>query len=150
MNHTRSSRGFSLIELVIAAAVMALLMTLAITRWNAYMAQQRIRYGTTQVATDLRHAQERAKAERMQYTVNFTASSGTYSIVRSDNGFRENAQLPDGVSPTATRAIVFSAFGKPIDPVSGNPQAYTISVRNTAGTGTATVNASGGITYQEP
>jgi type II secretory pathway pseudopilin PulG len=145
------------LELVIVVALIGALLAVAFTRWQGYTAQQRLRYGTAQVATDLRQAQERAKAERIRYTVAFTTASAAYTIARSGGGFIENTSLPAGVTvetvtPSLTPPLVvtFSAFGTPIDPDTEVRQAYTVTVRNAAGTRTITVTASGGITYQEP
>jgi prepilin-type N-terminal cleavage/methylation domain-containing protein len=134
-------RGFTMLELLIAVAIAAILVALSYTNWRNYTAQQRLRYGAVQVASGLREAEERAKSERTGYTVNFTASDGTYTIVRSGGGFNENAALPTGVVPQTTDTVTFSAFGQP-------DAAHTITLANTAGTRTATVDSVGGITYQ--
>lgn len=136
-------RGFSLLEVVVTLSVLAILLTLALTRWQAYTARQRLLYGTAQVATDLRQAQERAKAERAVYTVTFTAASAAYVIARTGGGFTENTQLPDGVTANANAVFTFSAFGRP-------DAARSIAIQNTSGTGTTSVSAMGGITYQVP
>lgn len=135
--------GFSLLEVLIVGFVLVVAMTLALARWQGYSAQQRLRFGTAQVATDLRQAQERAKAERAAYTVTFTASSSAYTIARTGGGFTENTQLPDRVTATANQVVSFDAFGRPA-------AAYTVTVQNFVGSGTATVNTTGGISYQTP
>ena len=143
MRRARFEGGLSLIELVIAASLLAILMALAFPRWQGHQHQQRLRYGVAQVAASLRQAQERAKAERIPYTVSFTAGSGLYPIARGGGGFLENAELPAGVTATATQTVTFSAFGQPA-------AAYTVTVQNVAGTATVTVTSTGGITYVEP
>lgn len=143
MTRRPSDAGFSLLELVVVVMVAGVLLALSYSPWRGYRAQQRLRYGTIQVATDLREAQERAKYERRQYTVTFTASSRNYTIVSSGGGFVENARLPEGVTPAANRVVTFSAFGRP-------DTAHAITIQNPTGTGTASVNATGGITYQTP
>ena len=137
------SAGFSLLEVVVTLSVLAILMTLAFTRWQAYTARQRLLFGTAQVATDLRQAQERAKAERAAYTVTFTAASAAYTIARTGGGFTENTQLPDGITAGANAVFTFSPFGRP-------DAARSIAIQNTSGTGTTSVSAMGGITYQVP
>lgn len=135
--------GFSLFEVLIVGFILVVAMTLAFARWQGYSAQQRLRYGVAQVALDLLQAQERAKSERAQYTVTFVAATSGYTIARSGGGFIENTRLPEQVTVTASQVVTFSAFGRP-------DAARTITVQNSAGSGTASVNAAGGITYQTP
>src|SRR3970282_804951 len=123
------SAGFSLLGVVVTLSVLAILMTLAFTRGQAYTARQRLLFGTAQVATDLRQAQERAKAERAAYTVTFTAASAAYTIARTGGGFTENTQLPDGITAGANEVFTFCAFGRP-------DAARSIAIQNTSGTGT--------------
>jgi type II secretory pathway pseudopilin PulG len=130
-----------MLELLLAVAIAAILVAVTYTNWRNYTAQQRLRYAAVQVASGLREAEERAKSERTAYTVNFTASGGTYTINRSTGGFNENALLPTGVTPQSSDTVTFSAFGQP-------DAAHTITLANTAGTRTASVDTVGGITYQ--
>lgn len=139
----RSNGGFTVLELLIAVAIASVLVTVAYTTWQKYSNQQRLRFSVIQVASGLREAEERAKAERKIYTVTFTASSSTYGIQRSGGGFVENAPLPPGVTPQATDTVTFNAFGVP-------DAAHTITLQNSTGTKTASVDAAGGITYQAP
>ncbi|MDQ7849230.1 MAG: prepilin-type N-terminal cleavage/methylation domain-containing protein [Armatimonadota bacterium] len=141
--------GFSLLELAVALGLAAVLLALAFTGWRGYTAKQRLRYGTVQVATDLRQAQERAKAERATYTVTFAGGSSAYLIARSGGGFVENAALPSGVTVTAAQTVTFDAFGRPVDAM-GQPTAYTVVVQNSTGSGSVSVNPAGGISYQAP
>lgn len=142
MRRRGSEGGFSLIEVVITMALLGLLMTLALTRWQGYTAHQRLRYGTVQAATDLRNALERARSERTPYTVAFTSDAEAYTVARSSGGFQENTRLPDGVTAASSVTVRFSAFGKP-------DASRTVTVQNSVGTRTITVNTAGGITYQE-
>jgi prepilin-type N-terminal cleavage/methylation domain-containing protein len=149
VTRARGSPGFTLVEMVVTAGVIALLLTLAFTRWSGYLAIQRVRQGTIQVATDLRQAIERAKSERAEYTVTFAASSSSYVIARITGGFTENTQLPDGVTVTASQVVRVSPYGQPIDGA-GARQPYTVTVQNAAGTGTVSINATGGVSYTVP
>jgi len=138
-----SDRGFTLLEMLIAVLIASILVAVTYTSWRNYTAQQRLRYGAIQVASGLREAEERAKAERAAYTVTFTASASTYVIKRTAGGFLENAALPNGVAPQASDTVTFSAFGQP-------DAAHTVTLQNNTGTKTASVDSAGGITYQNP
>lgn len=132
-----------MLELLIAVVIASVLVVVSYTTWQQYSNQQRLRYSAIQVASGLREAEERAKAERKTYTVTFTASSSAYGIQRSGGGFLENAALPPGVTPQATDTVTFNAFGVP-------DAAHTITLQNSTGTKTASVDTAGGITYQSP
>lgn len=143
------SAAFSMIEMLIAIAVLSVALAFSFLQWREYTELQRVRYGTVQLATDVREAMERAKAERYAYTVTLTVASSDYSITRTAGGYTEDTQLPDGVMATATQTVRFSAFGKPVDAL-GAPIGYVLSVQNPKGTGTVTVTSAGGVTYQAP
>jgi prepilin-type N-terminal cleavage/methylation domain-containing protein len=135
--------GFTILEMVIALAIVSVLVTLSYSNWRNYSAQQRLRFAAIQVASNIREAEERAKAERSQYTITFTGASGSYVIARSTGGFHENASLPTGVTPQASDTVTFSPFGVP-------DAAHTVTLQSTAGTRTASVDSVGAITYQGP
>ncbi len=141
MTRHASTAGWTILETVVVLSLIAVLLGLSFSAWRGHIAQQRLRYGIVQVATDLREAQERAKEARVQYTVTFTASSPAYVI--AGGTFVENARLPDGVTVAANDVVAFSAFGQP-------DAAHTITIQNSTGTGTVPVNATGGINYQTP
>jgi prepilin-type N-terminal cleavage/methylation domain-containing protein len=135
--------GFTLLEVAVVVSIAAVLLGLSYTGWQGHIAKQRLRYGIIQVASDLREGQERAKEARITYTVTFTAAASTYVIARSGGGFVENAELPAGVTVAGNDVVTFTAFGQP-------DAAHTITVQNSTGNGTVTVNATGGISYVTP
>jgi Tfp pilus assembly protein PilE len=129
-----------MLELMIATTIAGILVVSAYTSWRKYADQQRLRYGVIQVAASLRQGEERAKGERSQYTITFTASSSAYVIQRVSGGYLENAQMPSGVTAQASDTVTFSQFGVP-------DAAHTITLQNGAGTKTATVGAQGAVSY---
>lgn len=135
--------GHTLIETVVVLSMVGVLLSGAVTGWRGYTARQRIRHAAVQVAADMRQAQERARSERREYRLTFTAASRDYSITRTNPGFVENTTLPDGVVPSAGAVVIFSPYGRP-DAV------HTITLQSGAGTATVQVKAMGSITYQFP
>ncbi len=145
MKRHADSAGFSLVETLVAMAILSVMFAMGMFYWQGRLAQNALRYGTFQVAADIRQAQEMAKSERYQYTVNFAAGATSYTVQRSDwatGGYNKTVQLPSGATTNAV-TVIWSAFGQP-------GAAYTVTVTNSAGTGSALVNAAGGITYQLP
>ena len=136
-------RGMSLVELVAALLILGVLLGLAYPSWQRFQAHQSLRYGAAQVATDLREAQERAKAERREYRATFTSGSSQDRVERTGGGFSHLAELPRGVTVAADATVTFSAFGRP-------DSAYTISLQNSYGSATVTVTRGGGIRYVAP
>jgi type II secretory pathway pseudopilin PulG len=133
----------SLVELVTALVILAVLLGLAYPSWQRFQAHQSLRYAAAQVATDLREAQERAKAERREYRATFVSGSSQYTVERSAGGFHHVADLPRGVTVVSGAVVTFSSFGRP-------DGAYTLTLQNPAGTATVTVTGGGGIQYQAP
>ncbi len=139
--HARRA-GFSLIETLVAMAILSVILGMGMFYWQSRLNQNALRFGTFQVTSDIRQAQELAKNERYQYTVAFTAGTPNYTITRIDNGYNKTVLLPTGVT-TNTVSVVFSAFGRP-------SAAYNVNVTNSVGTASISVNATGGIAYQLP
>ncbi len=138
----RSDRGFTIVEVMIASVLAGILLVAAYGSWRKYSDQQRLRYGVVQVASSLRQGEERAKAERAQYTITFTAASSTYVIQRVSGGYLENAEMPSGVSAEASDTVTFSPFGVP-------DAEHTITLKNGAGIKTATIGAQGAVSYSQ-
>lgn len=138
-----SRRGMSLVELVVALLILGVLLGLAYPSWQRFQAHQSLRYAAAQVATDLREAQERAKAERRVYRAIFQDDGSQYRVERDGGGFQHLASLPRGVVVEDDTTVTFTAFGRPDDD-------YTITLRNTYGSATVTVTGGGGIRYDAP
>lgn len=136
--------GYSIIEMVVAMAVLVVVLAMVLPNWIGRRNQNDLRYGTIQVFSDLREAQEQAKASRAQFTITFTASSASYTIVGATTPtYNKTFTYPGQVRPTADQAVIWSAFGQP-------DAAHTITLQNSIGTATVSVNATGGITYTLP
>jgi prepilin-type N-terminal cleavage/methylation domain-containing protein len=143
MKQSTSRSGFTLIEVLVAMGIMSVVFALGIFYWQGRLNQNALRYGTFQVSSDIRQAQELAKSQRYQYTVAFTSGAPTYTVsCPLPCSYNRTIQLPSKVT-TNTVSVVWSGFGQP-------SSAYTVSVQNVAGTATVTVDIMGGITYQLP
>ncbi len=143
MNRPRGGPGFTLIEVLVAMSIMSIMFAMGVYYWQGRLNQNALRFGTFQVSSDIRQAQEMAKSQRYQYTVTFTSGAPTYTVTcAAPCSYNKTIQLPSNVT-TNTVSVVFSAFGQP-------SSAYTVSVQNVVGTATVSVDVMGGITYQLP
>jgi len=114
--------GFSMLEVLTAMAVVAVLLSLASPQLSAFQAQYRITSGARQVAIDLQRARMKAVGENAFCRVMFYGD-GTYVLQSSVDGvtFVTNGagmRLPEGISfvgtlpqPTFTRLGTLTAPG---------------------------------------
>jgi len=124
-------------------AILSVMFAMGLFYWQSRMNQNALRYGTFQVASDIRQAQELAKSQRYQYTLTFSSGATSYTITcAAPCSYNQTVQLPAGVTTNGV-IVIWSAFGQP-------DAAHTISVTNSIGTGTVSVNATGGLNYQLP
>lgn len=86
----RLCRGFTMIELVIAVAIAAILLTLAAPSFRGFLGKKRVEGVATELSTDLQYARSEAIARNA--TVRVTFGAGCYVIT----------QQPDGSSPSST------------------------------------------------
>jgi prepilin-type N-terminal cleavage/methylation domain-containing protein len=101
MKALQSQSGFTLIELMAAIGVAALLMVIAIPYFSSTLPHLRLNDAARQIATDLQQVRMRAIAQSIPYQINF--STTTY-VVQSCNGSCTDVggsmALPDGITIT--------------------------------------------------
>lgn len=149
MKRSSGSVGFSLIETLVAMSILSVMLALGVFWWQGRLNQNALRYGTFQVASDIRLAQEMAKSGRYCYTTTFAAGASSYTVT-SNSPYSKTIQLPSGVTTNAV-SVIFSGFGQPVTACAATSNvAYTVNVQNSVGTGTVTVDIMGGISYQLP
>ena len=121
----RRARGFSLIELVIVAAILAIWAGIAVPRVANTLDRHRADAVARRVVRDLKYAQTRARITSSRQTVAFNCAQGgyelvgladtdyaghTYKIKLSDEPYR--AELVQ-VSFAGSAQVVFDAYGSP-------------------------------------
>jgi prepilin-type N-terminal cleavage/methylation domain-containing protein len=79
-----AERGFTLLELVITAAMVLILVTTASLNASTFLGRFRLGSAARQVATDLRLARTKAITQGSSYRVRFTAGSSSYTVERWD------------------------------------------------------------------
>src|SRR5207247_10148939 len=80
------SRGATLLDVLIAAAIMLVLFAIGVPNLSRLRSPYTLTGATRQIAADLQAARHRAIARDVSYRVNFNAAQGSYTIERSDAG----------------------------------------------------------------
>lgn len=127
MDHRIASRrdGFSLMELALVMAIMAIFAAIAAPRYGRAGGRYRLDLAARRVAADLRLAQSSAKTASASRTVVFTAethqyqlsgipspdgATGSYTVSLSAEPYRVNLA---GINFNDTAQVIFSGWGLP-------------------------------------
>lgn len=86
----RGGRGFTMVELMIAVAIIAIVLTLAAPSFTGFMAKKRVEGVLAELSTDLQYARSEAVARNKNVRVTF--GTGCYVITH----------YPDSSSPAST------------------------------------------------
>lgn len=109
------ARGMTLIELLIAMAITALLLAAATPMFGDYMANARLRSAGESLRTDALFAQ--SEAIKRNGTVRLVASGSTLTVTdRSETGLSSTLRtttLPNGVTVDTATTLDFGSAGRP-------------------------------------
>ena len=141
-----SSRGATLLDLLIASAILLLLLAIAIPNLSRLRSPYALAGATRQIAAALQATRLRAIAHNVRYRVNFDAAHASYTIEREQTG----SWIADSAPQPLPRGAQLGAAlpGNPIFDTRGMLGAeVTVSVTVTgSGTRTVTVNLLGKTT----
>ncbi|MBC7728700.1 MAG: GspH/FimT family pseudopilin [Microbacteriaceae bacterium] len=130
------TRGFTLIELVVALVVVGVLMGQAVPSFFESTARARLQGAINELAIDLQYARSEAVRERAPVTLTVAASGASYTITNI-TGTLKAVTLPTGVTLTADATVSYdglrgmaqaTVFNAAITGVSGNLRVSTNAV----------------------
>jgi type IV fimbrial biogenesis protein FimT len=145
-----SKTGFTLIELMIVIAVMAVMITIAAPTFQTYMAQSRLKGAAREVASDLMAARMQAIKENNKFKVSFIINDHQYTILDDDN----NNGTADSGETTQTKDIQTTYHDVTIENYTNNPiflsngtatNLTTVTLSNSTGSRDVTVAITGRV-----
>lgn len=116
--------GFSILELVIALALMGILAAVALPGWSRLLPGYRLDNSARQVQSELHSLKMRAAAENSGMQLAFSAGSSQYTI-QTDTKVLATKPLPEGIVIIKAGNVAFSPRG--------TAGANRVRLRNSAG-----------------
>ncbi len=107
---SKSQHGYSLIELVVAAALAGILASIALPSWNKLLPSYQLDSSVRQFQSELHNIKMRAAAENVGFQLVYANGAANYTIQR-DSAVLVTKPLPAGVVVTNGGAISFSPRG---------------------------------------
>jgi len=113
VNPSQVRRGFSLVELMMVAAIISVMAAIAAPRYASALASYRADAAARRIVADLALAQGRAKAQSTTLTVDFDPPAGKYAITgMADPDRPASAYTVDLRAEPYRAALDQAAFGQ--------------------------------------
>ncbi len=151
MTKNTDSGGFTLVEMMIVIAVMAILAAIAAPNFTSYMAHRRLNGAARQVMTDLMEARMRAVSQNNRFKVFFLDDHHRYKVLDDAN----NNNTEDSGETSTTKDIrneyydvTFSATADPIFYPRGTAYGTTVTLTNSSGSKRVSVATAGRVKIQ--
>lgn len=105
-----SEDGFSLLEVAVALALMAIIAAIALPNWSRLVPSYRLNSSARQVQSELHHLKMRAAAENVSFQLAYLEGASAYTVQKELKATLTKP-LPDGVFITKAGMITFSPRG---------------------------------------
>ncbi len=134
------ARGFTVIELIITMALLAVLILIAIPSFHRISVNGNLKTAARDLIADFNFLREKAMAENTQFDLTFNVGSNSYTVVPASG-------LPNGgKSPASIASDIYLTPGTPVTFLTRGTlsQAGSVALTNSRGsTATITYNLSG-------
>ena len=102
--------GFSLIEIIVALAVMSIVAAIALPAWNRLLPNYQLDSSARQVQSELHNIKMRAAAENIGFQLQYSDGASNYTLQR-DSKALVIKPLPQGIVITKAGTVSFSPRG---------------------------------------
>lgn len=107
-------RGFTLIEIVVALAIFAVLAAVALPRWSTLLPDYRLRSAARQAQSELHRIKSQAIAENVTFRLAFSQAFDNYTVERVVGSITTQQvikPLPEGIDVRNSVTLGFTARG---------------------------------------
>jgi prepilin-type N-terminal cleavage/methylation domain-containing protein len=126
MKRTSIPTGFSLVELVVVIALIAIVGAFAVPTWNKYRANADLKSAAREVMADISDAKQRAVTENLDvYRLAFNVAGNSYALSRTDG-------VTEG---TWTKSLTSYGTGIVIESVNFSGTVISLNKRGTVSAG---------------
>jgi type II secretion system protein H len=134
-----SSKGFTIIEMMIVLAIIGVILTVAAPNFNAYRQNTNLKEAARDISSDISLYRQRAVAENRGYRINFSASANSYTIQQETvtNGVRTGNYVALITKTVGAGNVNIVISGTPS--FSGGIPTVTFAPRGTSGAGSITL-----------
>lgn len=140
----QKTRGFTVFELMVALAIVAILVVIAIPAYNGLMPRYRLNGAARQVMGDLINARMNAVKLNTTMSITFTGSGYTISNASSGGSYNVTFNIQDHYSGVTINPVPsgFAFISRGATEDSGS---HTVTLINSAGSREVAVNVAGQI-----
>jgi prepilin-type N-terminal cleavage/methylation domain-containing protein len=135
----KSSRGFSLLEVIIVLALITVAASIAVPNFRAYRHNTNLKEAARDISSDIALYKQRAVSENRGYRINFSTAANTYTIQQEvvTSGVRTGNYIDLETKIVGAGNATIVILGTPS--FSGGVSHVTLNPRGTSGAGKATL-----------
>ncbi|HZD41327.1 MAG TPA: prepilin-type N-terminal cleavage/methylation domain-containing protein [Terriglobales bacterium] len=106
----RHAHGFSVVEILAAIALMAIMAAMALPAWNKLLPAHYLNSSVRQIQSELQNLKIRAAAENLGFQIEYLTDASDYTVLRDGKPMTRRF-LPEGITIVRAGTIFFSPRG---------------------------------------
>jgi type IV fimbrial biogenesis protein FimT len=111
----KRSHGFTLLELLVTMAVLAILLTIALPGFSRWLPSYRLKGAARDVFSNLQLARMTAIKERAECAVVFDTTAAHYQIILGGTGADADRAYGTGGNDVVVKTVTFSEYGSGVN-----------------------------------